>query len=521
MPSTALPMSAAKSSSRSMVTVNALLLASVGVGFLNNLAIGWMFGLTRKVDAFYAATVLPTLFITLCIDYLGKNFLPVFARARHTSFELASEVTSSLVTIAGLAAIGVMTVFVLARQPLFTLLLPGFDAAEIDLVSRYFLIMAPAVVLSAISPFHEYIYQHDDRYTLIVGIRGLQPVVNLAAVLTIGPFLGEYALPIAFTVSSVVVFVLFARGAHYRYRPRITMRPEWERKIFLNSAIVMASGLAIRARGLFGAYFSSLLGPGAISALNLGYKLVEPLERTTFTGVRMLMFSRTARLAVEENSGEISRLYRLGVAASFLLVAPPLAWMCYEGKFLVGVLFQRGAFDMRMTELVALAIIGFTPSVLVAGVNGLLSNAFYALDRVKIPALVMPLGTLAYLAVAPNVYKPLGVLGMALSPSVAQTVVFLLLLYFLGKQLPRLGSAALLLRVLGYSVLAAGAFGAAKLLLAHVDWHPMVEAAASLAAGSLLYFGVLAALRDPTLLHLCAYFLRVHPGLAGWRLRKS
>jgi putative peptidoglycan lipid II flippase len=339
-------------------------------------------------------------------------------------------------------------------------------------------------------------------------------VINLAAVLALGPLVGEYALPIGFTVSRVAGFVLLARGASYRYRPRLAIRPEWERKVFVNSAILMGSGLLVRTRGLIGNYLASLLGEGAISALALGYKLVEPLERTTFGGVRMLMYSRTARLAVEENAHEMSRLYRLGVAASFLLVAPLLAWMCIESEFLVRLLFERGAFDMSMTTLVALAIIGFAPSVLLAGINGVLSNAFYALDRVKIPALVMPVGTVVYLLVAPNVYEPWGVLGLALSPSGAYAVVFVLLLYFLDKRLPALRGGNLLLKALGYTALAVAAFGAPKLLLTQVAWHAFAEAAVVLAAGGALYLGVLLALRDATLREIYAYFKRAHPRFA-------
>jgi putative peptidoglycan lipid II flippase len=210
----------------------------------------------------------------------------------------------------------------------------------------------------------------------------------------------------------------------------------------------------------------------------------------------------------------MSRLYRLGVAASFLLVAPLLAWMSIESELLVRILFERGAFDMRMTTLVALAIIGFAPSVLLAGINGVLSNAFYALDRVKIPALVMPIGTVAYLLVAPNVYEPWGVLGLALSPSAAYLVVFLLLLYFLDKRLPALRGGALLLKVVGYTALAVASFGVPKLLATRVDWHPFIEAAATAVAGSALYLGVLIAVRDGTLREVFAYFRRAHPRLA-------
>lgn len=497
-----------------MLEVNALLVATVAVGFLNNVAIAWLFGLTRSVDAYYAAMMLPGLFMVLFIEYLGKNFLPVFARARKHSVETAAELTSTMVTLAALITALAVAILVLASKPLFAVLLPGFDASAIELVSRYLWIMAPASVLSAVSTFHGYLLQHEDRYTEIAAIGAVQPVANLAAVLALGPFLGEYALPIGFVAGKIVAFVLFARGARYRYRPRVRLRPEWERKVVVNSAILIGSGLLVRTRGLVGNYLASLLGEGAISALALGYKLVEPLERTTFGGVRMLLYSRTARLAVDENSREMSRLYRLGVAASFLLVAPALAWLCFESELLVSLLFERGAFDARMTTLVALAVIGFAPSVLLAGINGVLSNAFYALDRVKVPALVMPVGTVAYLAVAPNVYEPFGVLGLSLSPSAAYLVVFVLLTYFLSKELPKLRGTALLLRAAGYTALALAAFGLPKLVLTWSEWRPFVEAGASLLAGAALYLGVLLALRDPTLRAVYGYFRRAHPRFA-------
>ncbi|HUQ51350.1 MAG TPA: lipid II flippase MurJ [Gammaproteobacteria bacterium] len=504
----------AASSSRSMLEVNGLLVASVGVGFLNNAAIAWLFGLTREVDAYYAAMFLPGMFMVLFIEYLGKNFLPVFAQARKHSVETASELTSTMVTVCALITAAVIGVLIVASKPIFTVVLPGFTPAEIDLVTRYLWIMAPTSVLSAVSTFHAYLFQHEDKYTQIAAIGALQPVINLLAVLALGPFLGAYALPIGFTVGKVVAFVRYARGAHYRYRPRLTMRREWEQRVFINSAILMGTGLLVRTRELLGNYFASQLGEGAIAALALGYKLVEPLERTTFGGVRMLMYSRTARLAVEQNAGEMSRIYRLGIQASFLLVAPPLAWMCYESEFLVRLLFERGAFDMSMTALVALAIIGFSPSILLAGINGVLSNAFYALDRVKIPALVMPVGTIAYLAVAPFVYKPFGVLGLSLSPTPAYLVVFLLLLYFLNKRLPALHGGGVLLKAIGYTGLAVVAFGVPKLLLTAVEWPGLVEATTSLLGGGALYAGVLVALRDGTFREVYAYFRRAYPGFA-------
>jgi putative peptidoglycan lipid II flippase len=500
-----------------MLSVNAFVLASVAVSFANSIAIAGLFGLTRAVDAYYAALLLPTLFMYLCVDYLGKNFLPVLARASAQSAATAAEVTSSVVTIVALLAAGVALVLALAAKPIFTLLLPGFDAAAVEVVTHYFWIMAPAIVFSAVTPFHGYVCQHDEQYAAVAAIWAAPPLVNLATILGAGPIVGAYALPIGYTAGQAVTFLLMTRLAKYRYRPRLTIRPQWERRIFTNSAIVMSSGLLVRTRSLISSFLASLVGEGALAALNFGYKLVEPLERTTFSGVRMLMFSRTARLVVEDNSHELARLYRLGLAASFLLLAPVLWWLALESELIVTLVFERGAFDAGMTALVAVAIIGFAPSVMFAGVNTLLSNAFYAMDRVAVPALVTPIGTLVYLAIAPAIYQPLGVLGLALGSSAAHATVFVILLYLLAKRVPGLGMGAVLLRIAGFTLLGGAALMLPQLVLERIQLHELAAAAGRLGAGLLIYFGVLMLVRERTFVEVVSYFRRVHPRLAARR----
>ncbi len=89
---------------------------------------------------------------------------------------------------------------------LFSLLLPGFDAAEVALVSRYFWIMAPAIVLMAMNAFHEYVCLYDEDYVSVVAIRMALPGLNLAAILLLGPFVGEYCLPIGYMAGNLTLF---------------------------------------------------------------------------------------------------------------------------------------------------------------------------------------------------------------------------------------------------------------------------------------------------------------------------
>ena len=476
---------------RAIVSVNALVLAALGLGLLSNVLIAALFGLSHHVDAFFAAAVLPNLFMYLCVDYLGKNFLPVLGSAKAIGAACVDSVTSSVVTIVALFAAAVMVALLLFRKPLFAAMLPGFDAEALEIVSRYFVIMAPSMVLMAVNTFHEYVWQYDERFTYVSVSRAALPVANLLGLLLLAPWLGPYCLPAAHLLGHATAFVMLARRIPYRYRPQIALRPGFERRVFGNSAIVMSTGLLSRSKSIILSYLGSQLGPGVITALSLASKLTEPLERSAFTGIRMLMFSTTVRLLAARDRRSLGALYSNGLRASFLVLAPLLWWIALDSHAIVQVLFQRGRFTPEMAALVAAVLVGLVPSVLFVGVNQLLSNAFYAMDRVKVPAVVMPLGTLAYLAVAIPLSAWLGPQALAIASSTATMIVFVVLLLALARQLPEIE----LLRTAGelvlYALLAGAAMLAAIAGLARADMPPLAVAAASLPLGTAAYAAAL------------------------------
>ncbi|HEX5421225.1 MAG TPA: lipid II flippase MurJ [Gammaproteobacteria bacterium] len=487
------------SSSRSFLTTNAIVGATLLVGFANNIAIAAIFGLTRKVDAFYAAQMLPNLFMVMCLDYLGKNFLPMLARAKKEGETSASELTSSVVTITALLALAVTLLLVLSSRVLFRILLPGFDAENIELVRRDFLIMAPAIVLMTITVFHQYVCQHDEDYVQLIAIRSVLPIANLAAIIVGSPIIGIYALPAGYLLGQALVFALMTRRAKYRYAWRMAMRKDWEVKIFSNSAIVMSSGLIARSRTIIINYVGSLLGGGAISALAMSSRLTQPLGRTAFMTVRLLMFSRTARLAVNRDSREIARLYDVGLSAGFLLLAPLLWWIALNSAVIVDVIFVRGRFDLRMAALVSLALLGAVPSVLFNDVNTLLSNAFYAMERVAVPALVMPFATLIYLVLAPALSRRFGVIGLTGGTSITAAVTFLVMVTLLARQLPQFSAKRTVGHLLRYALIGGGSLGVPAFALRFVSLPEISAALVSLVAGLLLYVLILYSIKDPVL----------------------
>jgi putative peptidoglycan lipid II flippase len=487
-----------KKQARAIVNVNALVVAALVIGLLSNVLIAALFGLDHDVDAFFAAAVLPNLFMYLCVDFLGKNFLPVLGSARSIGAACADSVTSSVVTMVAALAAAVAAALFVFREPVFAAILPGFDDATLQVVNRHFAIMAPGIVLMAINTFHEYVWQYEERFTHVSLSRTAMPITNLLGLVLLAPWLGVYCLPVAHLLGQATTFLLLAWRIPYRYRPQVAFRPGFERRVFGNSAIVMSTGLLARSKSIVVSYLGSQLGPGVITAFALTLKLTEPLERSAFTGIRMLMFSKTVRLIAARDRCGLAALYSNGLRASFLLLAPLLWWIALDSEAIVKVLFQHGQFTTEMAALVAALLVGLVPSVLFIGVNQLLSNAFYAMDRVIVPAVVMPLGTLVYLAVALPLSSSLGAPALAIATSIATVILFATLLLALARQVPEFE----LLRTAGelvlYSILAGAAMLAAVAGLTRFDIPPLGVAAAALPLGTAAYAVALLYGRDRT-----------------------
>jgi putative peptidoglycan lipid II flippase len=482
-----------------LVPVNALVLAALVVGLLNNVAIAAWFGLTRDVDAFYAAMMLPSLFMFLCVDYVGKNFLPVLARARKEGEASASQLVSTVVTIMALVGAAVAVTLASVGPLLFALLLPGFDAADIELTTRYFWIMAPAIALMAINSFHEYVCQHDEDFVSVSAIRVALPGMNLLAIFALAPVLREYSLPVGFVAGHAAMFVLLARRARYSYRPRLALRQHLERQVFANSAIVMSTGLIARTRSLVINALASMLGGGAITALAFATKLTEPLERAAFSGVRMLIFSRAARLYADAKTAELGRLYAVAIRVSFMVLAPLIAWIALNSDALVAALFARGEFTAEMTALVAAVLAAAVPVVLFGGTSHLLTNAFYAMGRVRVPAVVMPFGMLVFVLAALPLARAVGAEGIALAITLSATSVCAALLAALAREIKTEAWGSVALQALGYAALGTAVMGALTLAVRELGGQPLAAAVASLLCGMGVYFGALAVAGDDAL----------------------
>jgi peptidoglycan biosynthesis protein MviN/MurJ (putative lipid II flippase) len=166
--------------------------------------------------------------------------------------------------------------------------------------------------------------------------------------------------------------------------------------------------------------------------------------------------------------------------------------------------FGHGVFTDAMVDQVGIILLALVPTILLTGVNQLLSNAFYAMGRVKVPALIMPLATLTYAIAAGPISARLGPPGLTLTSTLVHFALFVGLVMMLARAIPGFAAGRLLSHLCGYVVIAGFWMVAIAMLVDSLGARGIVAAALTLTGGMLLYTATLLLSGEPTLRKILA-----------------
>ena len=437
---------------RKLFSINAIIALSLGIGFINNVAISGFFGLNRFVDAYFAAAILGKMFMYLIVDYLGRNFLPVYAARYRESPEQAAQMASTVITLMALVASGTVVALLYFSEPIFAFLLPGFGPEEVQIVTVMFSIQAPAIVLMTVNNFHQFIWQHDEHYNRVVFARLFVSLTLL--IFIIGGYLvgNVYALAAGLFGGHLMAGFILAYKAPYRFRPSLDLKNSDVKKILTNSALLTGSGLITRLRGPIQQYFASLLGEGAISAMQIAYKMTTPINESLLLGVRMIVFSKSSKQAARGDYRKLADLYDYALSAVLLGIIPIAFWMGMNARPVIDVVFLRGEFTTDMAALVTIALLGAVVGITFKAIQQLLSNSFYALQKIIVPLIAMPAGTIIFYFAAEHLTESNGLFGLMLANSVVAGIVSMVLLFALSRVLEEFSAGKIVRRMFLYAI---------------------------------------------------------------------
>src|SRR5215207_3733655 len=395
------------------------------LGLAREVVAASLFGVSGVMSAFTIAFQVPNLLRALVADSaLQGAFIPVFTELlekgeRKEAFRIASSLFF-LITL----VLGALTVlFVIFADPIMSVFAPGFDdqPALKDLTVQLSRLMFPIVVLLALSGVVVGMLNSFDHFS----VPALAPVawnlVIIAALVGLVPLLPEddeiYAYAIGILAGTVVQFLLplpWLRGRG----GRLTLTLDWRdervgRVLRLMLPVTIALGL-INLSLAINSLFGTLVSDQAPAAIDKAFRIYQLPQGLFSISIATILFPTLARFAARGAHDDLRRTMGNGVRQICLLLIPSAVIMAVLAEPITQLVYQRGAFGPRATDLTSTALLWWSISLPFQGVSLLFSRTFFSLQRPWATTALSGLNLLVNAALAAALYGPFEIAGIVL-----------------------------------------------------------------------------------------------------------
>jgi putative peptidoglycan lipid II flippase len=399
-----------------------------------------LFGTTGSASAFTLANQIPNLASNLFANAaLSAAFVPVFTemleqRRRREAFLLASNLLWIMTIVLGaLTALFILLAGVI--MPLFTG--PTFNLYLDTLTAGLSQVLFPVVLLLGVTGLFTGVLQSYEHFTIPAIAPAVWNIVIIVLLVVLKPHFhgGEndgnqlYALAIAILLATAVQ-MLMAFAALGRIDFRLGFHLDWRdpriRQIFtLMLPVTIGLGI-INLDQLINAVFGTLVSEHAPSAIEKAFRIYMLPQGMFSVAVATVLFPTLSRMAARRDSDGIRRALGIGMRQINLLLIPAAAFMIVLPTPITRLVFERGAFNGKSTELVSIALFWFAFSLPFAGLNLLLTRTFFAVQRPWIPTRLSAINIVADIIVSVALYKPLGIAGLIIGTIVANVLMTIL-----------------------------------------------------------------------------------------------
>lgn len=435
------------------------------VGLARQIIVSRTFGTSSDLDALYAANRLPDLLFNLMAGgALASAYVPsLTGLLARRDREAAWRLTSAIANLLALVLTGLAAAAWLASPWLVGRLFPFDESGQSALTASLLRLLLPTTILFGLSG-------------LLMGTlnahRHFSSPALAPAFYSLGWIVGAVLLAPSIGIYGLAWGVVLGAALHLAAQipALLRLRPEYHLRLGLKDPGVREVGSLIPPRllgvavvqvnFLVNTVIATSQPAGSLTAITMAFVVMlmpQVLIAQSMAIASMPTFSAQVALGrMDEMRGSLARTLR-GVV---FLSLPASLGLILLRKPIVSLLFERGAFDARSTELVAWALLWYAAGLVGHSLLEVVSRAFYALHDTRTPAFVgtaaMSLNivlSLAFSALFARIgWAPHG--GLALANSAATALEVAVLILLIRRRLGGLGKD--LVRGVGRAVVAAG-----------------------------------------------------------------
>ena len=409
---------------RSTMIVMAATLASTVLGFGREVLNARYFGASGDMDAFLAATVVPTILFGVFNGALVTALVPIFSEYYVTdreedAWQLAS--TLILCLTVGLAFAAAMGAWLAPIYVPWFARFHGHRLEEAIVMTRW---LMPCIIATSLSGILAAILNAYHRFaaTALQGV--FANVLTIAFVVAGFHRLGIGALVLGTLAGAFAQLAvqLPAFLALKRFRIVIDWKHPGLQRLMLVLGPIGIGSAAGQIALLADRYFASGLSVGSIAGMNYAVKLVGFPQQVFVAAIATVIFPVFAGQFASKNRPAMRRSIATGLKIVLFLTVPSAMGLCMLAGPIVQTLFERGAFTPETTVLCASLLPYAAVGLVALAGNVILTRYLFACNAVP-PTIAIAVATVIVNVLLSILWLPsLGARGLLLANAVSQSL---------------------------------------------------------------------------------------------------
>ncbi|OLD95299.1 MAG: murein biosynthesis integral membrane protein MurJ [Cyanobacteria bacterium 13_1_40CM_2_61_4] len=351
------PLSTNRKIFRAAVVVGTFTVVAKVGATAKELVVARWFGRGDVLDAFLIAFLLPSFFVNLVAGSFHLALIPTFIQVRETEGREAAQRLFSSVTALSLGILVGLSILLGLTAPYYLRLLgSGFSPAKLALTRDLTYLLLPIIVLGGLEGILVAILNAEERFALPAFLPVVSSLLAVLSLFAAGKSLGIFALALGTVVGQAVETVVLLWALRRKggwLGPRWTGMDPNMRQVVGQYAALVAGSLLMGSTNLVDQSMAAMLDPGSVAALNYANKLVSAISGTATLALSSAALPYFSQMVASQDwkgcRHTLKTYFLFSVAATVPVTLGLLLW----SHPLIKILFQRGAFTERDTNVVS------------------------------------------------------------------------------------------------------------------------------------------------------------------------
>ncbi|MCC0666994.1 putative lipid II flippase MurJ [Clostridioides difficile] len=412
------------------------------LGMGRELVLSSIYGTGLYTESYLTAMNIPNIIFAAIGTAIVTTFIPMYQdiSSKQGEKQAVKFLNNVLNIIVGICIIVAILGVIFSKQ-LVSIFAIGFEGERFELTVKFTKVLITGIIFIGITSVMSAFLQIKENF-IIVGFGSIPYNIVIIISIMISTVFGPYVLPVGAVVAMIVqllFYLFFVKKTDYKYSFYLDFKDDSLIKLLALLSPVFIGVAVNQVNSLVDTTLASTLVKGSIPALTYADRLNGFVTGTFTASIVSVMYPMLSKLSAENNQKKFTSSVKSSVNMIIISMIPISVGSIVFANPVVRIIFERGAFDARATQMTATALVFYAVGMTAFGLRDILGKVFYSLQDTKTPMVNGIISVCVNIVLDLILIKPMVHGGLALATSSSSIACILLLFLNLRRKVGYFG----------------------------------------------------------------------------------